>query len=127
MKKYVTAALFIFWVIVTGIFVAGLLFYQKGGNQAGSTTGQTGNGVILNQAQLAAHNTADSCWLLISGKVYDVSGYLTSHPGGADIIIQYCGTDATNAFATKDRSRPRDHSAYAYDLLSNYYIGDFGQ
>jgi cytochrome b involved in lipid metabolism len=126
MKKYVTAALFIFWVVVTGLFVAALLFYQQQKKPAGSMANPAGNGVVLNKSQLAAHNTAGSCWLLISGKIYDVSNYLTAHPGGADTIIQHCGTDSTEAFATRGGGQ-RDHSAYAYDMLANYYIGDFGQ
>ncbi len=35
--------------------------------------------------ELARHNTPDDCWLLVKGKVYDVSGWGKGHPGGAVI------------------------------------------
>lgn len=126
MKKYVTIALFIFWVIVTGLFIVGLLLYQKVNEPVGSSASPSGAGIVLNESQLAEHKSAESCWLLLSGKIYDVSNYISTHPGGADIIIKYCGTDSTNAFATKGGGR-RDHSVYAYSLLADYYIGDLGQ
>jgi cytochrome b involved in lipid metabolism len=31
---------------------------------------------------LKAHTTYDSCWLLLEGKVYDVTKFLDEHPGG---------------------------------------------
>ncbi|KAK3307400.1 uncharacterized protein B0T15DRAFT_177191 [Chaetomium strumarium] len=34
----------------------------------------------------------------IDGHVYDLGRYLQSHPGGAEILRQYAGTDATEAF-----------------------------
>lgn len=130
MKKYVTIVLFIFWAIVVSLFVAGLFFYQKENQPAGATTSQSGtkvgNGKILNQAQLALHSTADNCWFLISGKIYDVSGYPATHPEGADIMYRYCGADATLAYATRGGGG-NDHSSYAYNLLGNYYIGDLEQ
>jgi cytochrome b involved in lipid metabolism len=49
-------------------------------------------------AELAAHNTEEDCWLAVDGKVYDVSGFLRSHPGGIRIVLPYAGTDATEIF-----------------------------
>ena len=37
------------------------------------------------------HNKRDDCWLIIHGKVYDVSAFLREHPGGEDIIIDLAG------------------------------------
>ena len=34
-------------------------------------------------------------WVLIHGKVFDVSTYLAEHPGGDDILKRYGGKDAT--------------------------------
>ncbi|KAL3472741.1 FMN-dependent dehydrogenase-domain-containing protein, partial [Aspergillus californicus] len=45
------------------------------------------------------HHKSDSdCWIAIHGNVYDVTGFLASHPGGKAIILQHAGTDATTAF-----------------------------
>ena len=48
--------------------------------------------------EVAQHATVDDCWVALDGTVYDLSGYSTSHPGGASRIEGICGTDATSAF-----------------------------
>jgi hypothetical protein len=128
MKKYVTATLFIFWAIVTALLIAGLLFYQKGGNSTATVptaVNQAGVAVTLSTAELVKHNSSADCWLLINGKVYNVTNYLYYHPGGVGMITTYCGADATTAFETKGGRSA--HSGYAYSLLGNYLLGSLGQ
>ncbi|KAI0932367.1 hypothetical protein AcW1_000485 [Taiwanofungus camphoratus] len=48
--------------------------------------------------EVAGHNDASSCWVIISNKVYDVTDFLPEHPGGAKIILKYAGRDATAAY-----------------------------
>ena len=62
------------------------------------------------------HNKSSDCWMVIGGKVYNVTSYVNSHPGG-DAIVQGCGQDATQMFAN-------EHSKKTYSLLSRYYVGD---
>ena len=52
----------------------------------------------ISDAELALHNTQLSCWIAISGKVYDLTSFLTEHPGGSSIILQQSGKDATEMF-----------------------------
>ncbi len=56
--------------------------------------------------------------MIVSGKVYNVTSYIPSHPGGAGSITAYCGKDATSAFS--------GHSQNAASILGSYYIGDLG-
>jgi len=84
-----------------------------------------GTQVTLNMAEIAKHNSPSDCWLLISGKVYNVTSFLNAHPGGAGTITPHCGQEATQAFNTKDIGRP--HSSSAAAMLASYYIGDFNQ
>ncbi|KAG6896886.1 hypothetical protein C0992_005450 [Termitomyces sp. T32_za158] len=49
-------------------------------------------------AQVAEHNSANSCWVIIKKYVYDVTEFLNEHPGGASIILKYAGKDATEAY-----------------------------
>ena len=39
---------------------------------------------------IAGHNTAGDCWLVIHGKVYDVSQFMTDHPGGPESLLGAC-------------------------------------
>ncbi|KAF5374785.1 hypothetical protein D9758_000147 [Tetrapyrgos nigripes] len=48
--------------------------------------------------QVAEHNSPSSCWVIINDRVYDVSDFLSEHPGGANIILKYAGRDATLAY-----------------------------
>ena len=48
--------------------------------------------------QVRANNTATKCWSVIDSKVYDLTNWINSHPGGSGAIISLCGTDGTAAF-----------------------------
>ncbi|CAK5272099.1 unnamed protein product [Mycena citricolor] len=47
---------------------------------------------------IAQHNSRESCWIIVHGKVYDITDFLDEHPGGSRIILRYAGTDATAAY-----------------------------
>ena len=66
---------------------------------------------------LAEHSQVGNLWLLLHGKVYDVSSF--KHPGGSEILAQNAGQDATTQF------EDINHSAKAQDLMKAMYIGDF--
>ncbi|KAI0165269.1 FMN-dependent dehydrogenase-domain-containing protein [Hypoxylon sp. FL1284] len=53
----------------------------------------------ISAAEITKHNTAASCWIVVHGKVYDVSQYLEDHPGGAAILVRQGGRDATAEFS----------------------------
>jgi cytochrome b involved in lipid metabolism len=58
----------------------------------------------ISVTELALHSTKDSAWIAVQDYssswvfVYDVTQYLQSHPGGADLIVPHLGTDATDTF-----------------------------
>lgn len=52
----------------------------------------------LSGAQIAKHNSRESCWVIIHGKAYDVTEFLPEHPGGPKIILKYAGKDATEEY-----------------------------
>ncbi|KAI8344929.1 FMN-dependent dehydrogenase-domain-containing protein [Blakeslea trispora] len=53
---------------------------------------------ILSPKEVAKHNKKDDIWVIIHGKVYDLTNFLPEHPGGQKIILKYAGKDATSAF-----------------------------
>jgi len=73
--------------------------------------------------EVAAHDNQDDCWLVIDNKVYDVTDFVSNHPGG-EAILQGCGIDATTLFNTRPMGSGTPHSDQARDNLSNFYIGD---
>ncbi|TXC04497.1 hypothetical protein FocTR4_00001294 [Fusarium oxysporum f. sp. cubense] len=53
---------------------------------------------VFDAAEVAKHNTPESCWVILYGKVYDVTEFLPSHPGGKKIILKLAGKDATDEY-----------------------------
>jgi cell division septation protein DedD len=58
-------------------------------------------------AQVRANNTARSCWTAIDGVVYDLTRWISNHPGGSSAILFLCGTDGTNAFSAQHQNQSR--------------------
>ncbi|XP_015079769.1 cytochrome b5-like [Solanum pennellii] len=75
-------------------------------------------GKVFNLAEVSQHNNAKDCWLIISGKVYDVTKFLEDHPGGDDVLLSATGKDATDDFEDVG------HSSSARAMLDEYYVGE---
>jgi cytochrome b involved in lipid metabolism len=86
----------------------------------------TTGGIDLTLDEVAKHNSNSDCWMVIDGKVYDVTKYTSSHPGGVSSIDMGCGRDATELYNTKGGGG-NSHSSYARTLLNDFYIGDLNQ
>ncbi|KAI0537499.1 FMN-dependent dehydrogenase-domain-containing protein [Xylaria digitata] len=52
----------------------------------------------LSAQEIASHRSTSSCWIVVDGKVYNVTSYLNEHPGGAAVLLKVAGTDATAEF-----------------------------
>lgn len=94
----------------------------------------------ISMAEVAKNNSAQSAWMVIDGDVYDVTKFVKYHPGGSQLLVEYAGTDATEAFfgmhrtsilakyqrfiighldtVTVDPSRPRIVDQEKFGLLS---------
>ncbi|CAL5229091.1 g12350 [Coccomyxa viridis] len=81
--------------------------------------GAPASGKMYSLTEVKQHNTEEDCWIVVHGKVYNVTEFLDEHPGGFDIILTNTGKDATEDF------EEIGHSNAAKDLLSKYIIGDF--
>jgi len=73
-------------------------------------------------AEVGAHGTEQDCWMAIEGKVYNVTKFIPSHPGGK-AILNGCGKDATVLFNERPTNDRGPHPAQARSLLQNYEIG----
>ncbi|EDV29823.1 Cytochrome b5 [Trichoplax sp. H2] len=70
------------------------------------------------RSEVAEHSDVDSAWIIIKNKVYDVSKFIPEHPGGEEVVLEFAGKDATEAF------NDVGHSTDAQALLTQHYIGD---
>ena len=52
----------------------------------------------MTMTDVAQHNSAVSCWSVINGNVYDLTGWISRHPGGSSRILSICGKDGSSAF-----------------------------
>merc|ERR1711957_1070201 len=48
--------------------------------------------------EVAKHNSKSTCWVVLDGKVLDVTSFLADHPGGELAILTFAGKDATEEF-----------------------------
>ena len=44
------------------------------------------------------HDNETSCWTVINDEVYDVTAWISQHPGGPARIKGLCGQDGTSQF-----------------------------
>nr|POE90749.1 cytochrome b5 isoform b [Quercus suber] len=77
-----------------------------------------GDGKVFTLAQVSEHNTNKDCWLIINGKVYDVTKFLEDHPGGDEVLLSATGKDATDDFEDVG------HSDSAREMMNEYYVGE---
>ncbi|KAH6695887.1 L-lactate dehydrogenase [Leptodontidium sp. MPI-SDFR-AT-0119] len=48
--------------------------------------------------EVGQHKSEDDSWMVINGTVWDITGFAPRHPGGADIIREYFGRDASEIY-----------------------------
>ena len=53
--------------------------------------------------KVRSNNSEASCWSVIDGNVYDLTKWISSHPGGKGNILSLCGKNGTAEFASKHR------------------------
>ncbi|KAF5205370.1 Cytochrome b5 [Thalictrum thalictroides] len=92
--------------------------FLQTGNSSGSGTGVVIESNIFTFAEVSKHNNLKDCWLLINGKVYDVTKFLGDHPGGSEVLLKATGKDATADF-----KKAHSHSSNALTMMDKFYVG----
>ncbi|XBW34914.1 hypothetical protein QEN19_000478 [Hanseniaspora menglaensis] len=62
--------------------------------------------------EFTKHSTPEDCWVIINGIVYDLTEFISKHPGGPDIINANCGKDVSLLF----------NPIHASDLIDKYIM-----
>lgn len=42
-------------------------------------------------SEVGKHTAPNDCWMIVHGKVYNVTEFLSSHPGGEEILLEQGG------------------------------------
>merc|ERR1711977_340649 len=58
----------------------------------------TAGGKTYSADEVAKHNTAKDCWVIVNGEVLNVTDFLADHPGGNKAILLFAGKDASEEF-----------------------------
>ncbi|KAL1650714.1 fatty acid alpha-hydroxylase [Diplodia intermedia] len=74
----------------------------------------------ITQAEVQAHDSAESCYVTVGSKVYDITSFVEDHPGGGDLILEYGGKDVTDILADEIS---HTHSDSAYEILDEHLVG----
>ncbi len=71
----------------------------------------------VTRSEVAQHNTFEDCWVIIRGKVYDISEWKDHHPGGPFVARMHAGKDATAEFGDY-------HSRSAERHMEHFCVGE---
>ena len=69
--------------------------------------------------EVRRHNTAESLWVAVDGKVYDVTNFLESHPGGKEFLLLGAGRDVTDLLQCYHPFTDKPN-----EILQKYLIGE---
>ena len=75
----------------------------------------------LTLEEVNKNNSVTSCWSIIYGNVFNLTKWISKHPGGAEKIRAICGKDGTTSF-----ERQHEGDSGAANQLSSYFIGKLG-
>lgn len=70
-------------------------------------------GTEFTMEQVAEHKSDDDMWMVIDGKVYDVTNFADAHPGGSGFVTRNAGKDASTLF------KGAGHSPHAMSMLTD--------
>lgn len=72
--------------------------------------------------EVAQHKDETSCWSAIDGGVYDLTSWISQHPGGSREILRICGKDGSIAF-NRQHGGAEEQAA----ILRTFKIGTLAQ
>ena len=74
-------------------------------------------GTKLTWNEVKKHNKESDCWIVVDGKVFDVTKYLNKHPGGPAILKRQAGRDASLHY------KAANHPAYVLQEREDHQVG----
>ncbi len=122
MSKTVTSVVGAALIVVVGGFV----YLQTSGTRTSATnttpTPATNTGKSITLVEIAQHKDKTSCWTTINGGVYDLTSWISRHPGGEQAILSICGIDGSAAFNAQHGGATKQQQ-----ILATFKIGTLAQ
>lgn len=123
-KKYILLGAFVLVALVVGINLwsgaetLSIPADKPADNSLSATQGTPNNTKTFTLADVENHANANDCYSAIGGNVYDLTSWISKHPGGEKAILGICGKDATSAFTNKHGGQEKPEAA-----LKSFLIG----
>ena len=96
---------------------------MPGGDTSGTTTPSDGSQTgTYAMTEIAKHDSESSCWTVIDAGVYDLTTWISQHPGGPGAILGICGKDGTSAFRGQHGNAQKQEN-----ILATFKIGTLVQ
>ncbi|XP_023016115.1 uncharacterized protein [Leptinotarsa decemlineata] len=102
----------------TASLLTGLLSNALAAVQLNSNVQESPTEKIITMKEVSCHDDPSDCWIIIYDRVYDVTEFLNEHPGGADLLLEFAGREASSAF------RGSGHSSQALRALDRFCVGE---
>jgi cytochrome b involved in lipid metabolism len=87
-------------------------------------------GGTCTKQEVAMHNKPSDCWVIYEGSYYNVTSYVSKHPGGKSVFTDAtCGKDIA-LFLSGEQSvagQSNEHKKSAYTELEQYKVGSISQ
>lgn len=127
MKKILIAIIVVLFI---GIGVILFLSFKNSGQSTYTSSTEKPSSPTVSQTslqtftmdQVATHSTAGDCYTVIEGSVYNLSNFVSKHPGGKEAIMSLCGKDGTVAFSSQHGDDRRPNTT-----LTSFKIGTLSE
>lgn len=97
-KTYIVSLAFFVLAVLLAWGGANTTSYSSNNSQSLGPVATASTTVPYSMTEVVVHNNEQSCWTIVEGGVYDLTNWISNHPGGRDAIIGLCGKDGTTAF-----------------------------
>ena len=71
---------------------------------------------VFTLEEVTRHSSADDCWTVVDGSVYDLTSFIRRHPGGAEQVLRMCGKDGSEYFL-EEHSDQKEPNSWLETLL----------
>lgn len=74
----------------------------------------------ISMDEVSSHNKENDAWVVVEGRVLDVTSWVARHPGGQRVLVGMAGKDATDTF----HAFHHPTLGRAHKMLRSFHIGD---